>query len=88
MKNSTANKQERTAAILEPEYEKQAVLHYKGGYINEYEEQMLLARPAHDDLRDAVTLAFEIAKPIGKRAAAHGPMTHTNVIHARFGGRR
>lgn len=89
VKNSAQNKQERTAAILEPEYEKKAVLHFKGGFMNEFEEQMTLARPAHDDLKDAVTVAFEIAKPIGRRAARAGLDTsaQSTVIHARFGGR-
>lgn len=87
VKNSIQNKHERTAAILEPEYEKKAVLHFKGGYMNEFEEQMTLARPAHDDLRDAVTIAVEIAKPIGRRAGTVSRNTNTNVVHARFGGR-
>lgn len=87
VKNQSANKGERTAAILEPEYEQQSVLHPQGGFTNEYEEQLTLARPAHDDLRDAVTIAFEIAKPPGMRHVKPDTQRH-NVVHARFGGRR
>ncbi len=85
IKNQSTNKQERSAAILEPEYEMLSVLHPAGGFTNEYEEQLTQARPAHDDLRDAVTLAFEIAKPPGQRHQRHTPTS--NVVVGRFGGR-
>lgn len=87
VKNSSTNKGERTAAILEPEYANSQVLHTKGGWTDTYEEQVRLTRPPHDDLRDAVTVAFEIAKAPGRRASARQPAAHHNVVHVRFGGR-
>ena len=33
-----------------------------GGYISLYEEQVVLARPRHDDLRDSAALGFEDLK--------------------------
>lgn len=89
MKNAVASKGERVAAILQPEYDKQAVLHFKGGWISEYEEQLTLARPAHDDLRDAVTLAFDIVKPPAARdRSTSSNSTSAVILHPRFGGRR
>jgi len=87
VQNSVQNKAERTAAVLEPVYAQQAILHYKGGYMNEYEEQMLLARPAHDDLRDAVTLAVEVGKPATKNRQSTHEDPRGKVVNIRFGGR-
>lgn len=80
-------KTERTAAILEPRYENNTIWHYKGGHMNEYEEQLILARPPHDDMKDAVSIAVEISKVpknLGRKAASRGTNISTN---ARFGGR-
>lgn len=87
-KQSRVDKDERYAAIMGTRYANSAVFHPKGGYVNEYEEQVSLARPRHDDLRDAVCAAVEIAKfPVnkGRRGAIK---REGNVISARFGGRR
>ncbi len=86
VKAQSQNKSERTAAILTPEYDTKRVLHFKGGWMNEYEDQLTLARPAHDDLRDAVTIGFEIAKPPSRRERQKE--SPTNVVVGRFGGRR
>lgn len=86
-KRSEGEKTERCAAILLPRYETKTILHPKGGFVNTYEEQVTLARPAHDDLRDAVAAAVEISKPPPKHQR-HGT-TQGNVIgfNPRFGGR-
>lgn len=84
-KRSVGEKQERSAAILLPRYEGGSILHYRGGYTTIYEEQVMLPRPAHDDLRDAVSAAVEISSPPSSRSRSDD----SNVIsfHARFGGR-
>lgn len=86
-KPAKGEKLERAQMILLPRYENQSVLHYQGGLITTYEEQLLLPRPAHDDLRDAVSMAVEISKPASKRR--HSETSRGNVIQfdARFGGR-
>lgn len=84
--NKGGSKTERTAMVLEPKYANKDVFHYRGGYTNEYEEQLLLAKPAHDDLRDAVTMAIEVARPpAGRDTKQRDKVVH---IHTRFGGRR
>lgn len=89
-KRSEGEKVERCAAILVPRYTSKSILHYEGGFTNIYEEQVVLARPAHDDLRDAVAAAVEISKPPSeRRRRAHADETRGNVIqfNPRFGGR-
>jgi hypothetical protein len=79
-------KEERMAAILEPRYQQQAVWHYRGGHIPVLEEELMLARPPHDDIKDCLASVMEIAqRPIVRTE-------RTNVVHfgstynKRFGG--
>jgi len=82
-------KVERHAAVLEPRYESQTIWHYKGGYTDAYEEQLILERPPHDDLLDAVTSAIEISKPPGKTMiGSTGSKVKYIVPNSRFGGIR
>lgn len=85
-KRSEGEKSERCEMILLPRYENKTVLHYQGGLISTYEEQITLARPSHDDLRDAVAAAVEISKVPVKRKSQD---TSGRVIgiNPRFGGR-
>lgn len=55
------SKEERIAAALEPKYDVQAVWHYEGGWIPTLEEELVLARPPHDDIKDAFASAMSIA---------------------------
>jgi len=80
-------KAERIAATLEHKYENMSVWHYKGGYTDVLEEELVLARPAHDDIKDALASAVSIAiKP--KRARGSSDLTNNNVVqfNSRFGG--
>ncbi len=80
-------KTERCEAILMPKYQTLSIFHYRGGYITAYEEQVTLARPAHDDLRDAMAAAVEISKPAPKRQHT-GASGNVVVLNERFGGYR
>ena len=78
------NKEERIAAALEHRYENQAIWHFKGGYTDVLEEELIQARPAHDDIKDALANAVAIAiKPKSGRE-----IDRTNVLqfNSRFGG--
>jgi hypothetical protein len=78
-------KEERIAAILEPLYSNGMVFHYKGGNCQVLEEELLMNKPEHDDIKDALASCVEIAKP---------PLANTrrwakdkNIIYSdRFGG--
>lgn len=79
-------KEERIAAALEHKYENMSVWHFKGGYTDILEEELVLARPPHDDIKDALASAVEIAvKPKRGRDSGRGT---SNVIQfsSRFGG--
>lgn len=79
------NKQERIAAALEHKYESMSVWHYKGGYTDVLEEELVLARPPHDDIKDALASAVEIAvKP--KRSSGNEYRTNVIQFNSRFGG--
>lgn len=86
-KRAEGEKNERCATILLPRYANNTILHYRGGWMNEYEEQITLARPAHDDLRDAVAAAVEISKPPTKRRSSGQTRGNVITFDQRFGGR-
>lgn len=81
-------KDERIAAALEHRYDNMVMWHYKGGYTDVLEEELVLARPAHDDIKDALACAVEIAiKPKRSRDTD----THGGKVlqfNSRFGGIR
>ena len=84
------SKAERHASITLPRYEQGIVLHNKGGWTTELEEQLVKERPAHDDLLDAVTMGIESLKQPYRSTWSFSQEGEGNVIaaHSRFGGRR
>ena len=86
------SKEERSAAILEPRYEGNTVLHYKGGVVNELETQLTMLRPKFDDLRDGMVIAVKNAKkPMAhnkrkKRFVKQAALSSRSAVS--FGGRR
>jgi hypothetical protein len=78
------SKEERIAAALEPRYENQTIYHFKGGYTSMLEEELIMARPAHDDIKDCLASVVEIAKaPKHMRER----VKKNNVVFSnRFGG--
>lgn len=79
------NKEERMASVLEHRYEDQSIFHFKGGYIPVLEEELVMARPAHDDIKDCLASVLEIA--IAPKTNVHKERPN-NVIkfNRRFGG--
>src|SRR5690606_13513699 len=62
------SKEQRIAAALEHLYDNQKVWHHEGGYTPVLEEELVLARPPHDDIKDALASAVTIAvKPQSNR---------------------
>lgn len=80
------SKVERMAATLEPRYENNTIWHYKGGWTSVLEEELVLARPPHDDIKDCLASVIAIAK--APRRARQTMGGHQNVIkiNPRFGG--
>lgn len=78
------DKEERISAILEPKYDNDQMWHYKGGNCQILEEELVLKRPPHDDIKDGLANACAIAIP-PSRPMAIGT-SHNIVYHKRFGG--
>ena len=78
------SKEERIGAILEPRYDNLQIYHYKGGHCQTLEEELIMARPPHDDIKDALASAVDIAIPPKKTYFSN---QKSNIIyHSRFGG--
>lgn len=79
-------KQERIASALEHRYDNQQVWHFKGGYTDLLEEELVMARPAHDDIKDALASAVTIAVKPKRRRSEDGYQNNIVQFHPRFGG--
>ncbi len=81
----SGTKEERMNAILEPRYANHQIWHYKGGNIQSLEEELVQRNPAHDDIKDALSNAIDIAvAPIAKRSS--NVVAFSGVFNPRFGG--
>lgn len=80
------NKEERIAATLEPKYDNLAVWHYRGGNCSLLEEELIMAKPAHDDLKDALTAAIDIAVAPKSNLNSRNTTNNNIVYHSRWGG--
>jgi len=82
------SKEERISAALEYRYDNQTIWHFEGGYIDILEEELILSRPPHDDVKDALASAVEIAiKPKrSRRDNEFGFGNNIVAINSRFGG--
>ncbi len=79
-------KAERIAAALEHKYESQSVWHCRGGYTDVLEEQLVMARPRHDDIKDALASAVEIAVKPKRNSRSEGTSSNVVQFASRFGG--
>ncbi|MFA5142513.1 MAG: hypothetical protein WC471_06110 [Candidatus Woesearchaeota archaeon] len=78
------DKEERIAAILEPKYDNLQVWHYKGGNCQVLEEELVMAHPPHDDIKDSLANAISISI-IPKQRNMMATVSNISV-HPRFGG--
>ena len=83
------NKEERISAILEHRYKNLTVWHYMGGECQTLEEELVLRKPPHDDVKDALAAAVEIAVPPSPMMVENTDPSMSNIeYHPRFGGIR
>lgn len=86
------SKEERISAALEHRYDNQMMWHFEGGWTPVLEEELVLARPAHDDIKDSLASAVAIAiKPSGGRSSGIKDfmgMSSGIQTHSKFGGVR
>lgn len=78
------SKEERMNAILEPRYDNLQMWHYQGGNCQTLEDELILSNPPHDDVKDALASAIEIAVP---PVSSFRSKSQSNVVYSgRFGG--
>lgn len=78
-------KAERIKNILQPRYANMSVWHYRGGTCQILEEELMLGRPPHDDVKDALAAAVDISAP--PRRSGRVAKRNTNIVyHPTFGG--
>jgi hypothetical protein len=81
------SKQERIDAVLEHRYSNLEVWHLEGGWTPVLEEELLLARPPHDDIKDALASAVSIAVKPSKPATNYLKDFFSPPVRGnRFGG--
>ena len=79
------DKNERVSTILEPKYDNLQVWHYRGGNCQSLEEELVMQHPPHDDIKDALASAIDIAIIPKQRVSSFS--TGSNIVtHSRFGG--
>lgn len=77
------SKQERVEAILQPRYANLQMWHYKGGNCQTLEEELVLAAPPHDDVKDCLASCVDICQPPTFRTVS---TSHEHMFHPKFGG--
>ena len=81
------SKEERIAAALEHLYDDYKMWHFEGGWTQVLEEELVQARPAHDDIKDALASAVSIAvKPQRSSGQAIKDFLTPVANKSRFGG--
>ena len=88
------NKMERIRAVLEPKYQNNQIWHYLGGNCQVLEEELVLSRPPHDDVMDALASCIEIAIAPTSNSNSNNPSFFGSNLrgsdqlstHSRFGG--
>lgn len=79
------SKEERINAVLQPRYENLQIWHYRGGHCSTLEEEVMASHPAHDDIKDALASAIEIA--VAPSRAMISQRSRAPVAsHPKFGG--
>lgn len=84
-KSSHTNKELRIMSILEPLYAQGVIFHFRGGNCAILEDELMSAKPQHDDISDALAAVNEIITvPVHRKRQAE----RTNIIqfNSRFGG--
>ncbi len=77
-------KEERIDSILMPRYDAQTIWHYKGGNCQVLEDELMVAHPDHDDCKDALAAAIDIARAPSSQMSIQ---RKSNIVyHPRFGG--
>lgn len=78
-------KEERIHATLKPRYENYTIWHYRGGYCEDLEQELIMYNPPNDDIKDALESVCGILKPPINNMRLRS-RDRKVVTHSRFGG--
>ena len=79
-------KEERIEAALQSKYANKQVWHFIGGNCELLEEELILQRPPHDDIKDCLASCVEVAIAPAKTPSAKNKILTDHLFHTRFGG--
>lgn len=78
-------KEERNEAVLQPRYANKQMWHYKGGNCQVLEEELVMSKPPHDDVKDALASCIGIC--VAPSRIHHSSKERMKFdTHHRFGG--
>ena len=80
------SKEERIMATLEPKYANRQIWHYPSGNCQILEEELIFSNPPHDDVKDALASAIDLAVPPMNYYAHKKENNNVVQFHSRFGG--
>lgn len=81
------SKEERILAVLEPRYANRQIWHYRGGNCQVLEEELIFTNPAHDDVKDALASAIDMAiAPKNIFRTMRDSSLNPFQYHGKFGG--
>lgn len=82
------SKEERVEATLQPRYSNRQIWHYKAGNCQTLEEELVLSKPPHDDIKDSLASCVEICVPpsSGMGSIGRRGKDYSDMFHNRFGG--
>ncbi len=79
-------KEERIEAALHSKYDNQQMWHYMGGNCQVLEEELIMKKPPHDDVKDALACCMDICvAPFGMNKTATNYF-EPSLLAGRFGG--
>lgn len=79
-------KEERIEAALQSKYANKQMWHFVGGNCELLEEELILQRPAHDDIKDALASAVEVAVAPTRNMTQKNRVKEEGWYNPRFGG--
>lgn len=82
------SKEERIKATLQARYQNGQMWHYQGGNTQVLEEELVLAKPPHDDVKDCLASCIDICVPPSSLSShsVYNQALMSELSNTRFGG--
>lgn len=80
------SKEERIEAILQPRYSNKQIWHYSGGHCSLLEEELVMQKPPHDDIKDCLASVIDTCVPPSFQMHSTQTKEKETFYHPRFGG--